>query len=139
VLTSSAQHLGLGTYTGRVYLDSNDPVDSLIIIPVSLTVVGGCDYLIGDINASDSYNGLDITYGVAFFKGGPDPMCAECGLCPDWWYCGDVNGSCSYNGLDITYGVAYLKGGPSLIPCADCPPADGLLKSKVSEYNKGSR
>ena len=85
--------------------------------------LSGCHYTAGDVNGSDSYNGLDITYGVAFFKGGPDPLCLECGLCPGWWYCGDVNGSCSYNGLDITYGVNYFKGGPGPIPCSDCPPA----------------
>ena len=89
---------------------------------------GGCDYVVGDVNGSDSYNGLDITYGVAFFKGGPDPMCPY-GSCPvspcdAFFYCGDVNASCSYNGLDITYGVAYFKGGPGPSPCADCPPAE---------------
>ena len=87
-------------------------------------MIGVCDYAVGDVNGSDSYNGLDITYGVAFFKGGSDPMCDTCELCPDWHYCGDVNGSCSYNGLDITYGVAYFKGGPGPIPCADCPPVE---------------
>jgi hypothetical protein len=85
-----------------------------------------CAYLPGDVNGSNSYNGLDITYGVAFFKGGPDPMCSfgSCPIapCDAFFYCGDVNGSCSYNGLDITYGVAYFKGGAGPIPCADCPP-----------------
>lgn len=86
----------------------------------------GCSYTAGDINGSDSYNGLDITYGVAFFKGGPDPMCPA-GTCPlppcdSFFYCGDVNGSCSYNGLDITYGVAFFKGGPGPVPCPSCPP-----------------
>lgn len=120
----SAKHLALGIYTGDIYIESNDPVDSLTMIPVSLTVTGGCEYAVGDVNGSESYNGLDITYGVNFFKGGSDPMCPECGLCPDWHYCGDVNGSCSYNGLDITYGVNYFKGGAGPIPCADCPPVE---------------
>jgi hypothetical protein len=88
---------------------------------------GGCDYVPGDVNGSDSYNGLDITYGVNYFKGGSDPLCPF-GTCPIppcdiFYYCGDVNGSCSYNGLDITYGVAYFKGGPGPIPCPDCPPS----------------
>ena len=83
---------------------------------------GGCDYVPGDVNGSDSYNGLDITYGVAFFKGGPDPVCPDCPPCNSWNYCGDVNGSCSYNGLDITYGVAYFKGGADPMYCVDCPP-----------------
>ncbi|UCE66786.1 MAG: hypothetical protein JSU85_01890 [Candidatus Zixiibacteriota bacterium] len=88
------------------------------------TAFARCDYVTGDVNGSDSYNGLDITYGVNFFKGGPDPLCEDCPLCPGWWYCGDVNDSCSYNGLDITYGVNYFKGGADPIHCADCPPTN---------------
>jgi hypothetical protein len=88
---------------------------------------GDCDYVTGDVNGSDSYNGLDITYGVNYFKGGSDPLCPN-GSCPippcdAFFYCGDVNGSCSYNGLDITYGVAFFKGGSAPINCPDCPPA----------------
>jgi CubicO group peptidase (beta-lactamase class C family) len=87
-----------------------------------------CDYVVGDVNGSDSYNGLDITYGVAFFKGGPAPHCplGSCYIppCDAFFYCGDVNGSCSYNGLDITYGVAYFKGGAAPIPCSNCPPVE---------------
>jgi len=88
---------------------------------------GGCDYIVGDVNGSDNYNGLDITYGVNFFKyGTPDPLCdPNCPPCQGWHYCGDVNASCNYNGLDITYGVNYLKyGSPAPEPCADCPPIE---------------
>jgi hypothetical protein len=40
----------------------------------------GCDYVVGDVNASCNYNGLDITYGVNYFKyGSPGPQpCADC-------------------------------------------------------------
>jgi len=86
---------------------------------------GGCDYIVGDVNGSNNYNGLDITYGVNFFKyGNPPPQCnPDCPPCAGWHYCGDVNNSCNYNGLDITYGVNYFKyGSPAPIPCDDCPP-----------------
>ena len=84
-----------------------------------------CAYVLGDVNNSSSYNGLDITYGVAYFKGG-DPPLYECECTPGetWYVSGDVNGDCVYNGLDIGYGLNYLKGGPALIPCGACPPAD---------------
>ena len=92
-----------------------------------------CSYTVGDVNGSANYNGLDITYGVAFFKGGNPPLCDYCQHCPDWHYCGDVNGSCNYNGLDITYGVAYFKGGADPIPCADCPPpGDTMFSAPIS-------
>lgn len=85
---------------------------------------GYCEYVIGDVNGSSSYNGLDITYGVAYLKGGSPPL-YECNCPPHgvWFVSGDVNASCSYNGLDITYGVSYLKGiQTELFPCPDCPP-----------------
>ncbi|UCC80055.1 MAG: hypothetical protein JSW64_01475 [Candidatus Zixiibacteriota bacterium] len=84
----------------------------------------GCEYAVGDANNSGSLNGLDVTYGVAFFKGGPMPP-YECECTPGntWFVAGDVNASCSYNGLDITYLVNYFKGGSDVEPCADCPPA----------------
>jgi hypothetical protein len=93
-----------------------------------------CDYVVGDVNASDSYNGLDITYGVAFFKGGPAPL-YECECTPGniWYVSGDVNASCSYNGLDITYGVSYFKGGPDPMPCPDCPPNPPVAVSSGSD------
>ncbi|UCC80031.1 MAG: carboxypeptidase regulatory-like domain-containing protein [Candidatus Zixiibacteriota bacterium] len=82
------------------------------------------NYVVGDVNESGDYNGLDIIYGVAYFKGG-DPPPFRC-ICPPhgvWHLAGDVNASCSYNGLDITYGVNYLKGIiPERLPCPDCPP-----------------
>ncbi len=84
----------------------------------------GCQYVIGDANNSGGYNGLDVTFGVNYFKNGPPPP-YECECVPgDTWYvAGDVNASCSYNGLDITYGVAYFKGSiGECNPCADCPP-----------------
>ena len=84
-----------------------------------------CIYVAGDVNNSSSYNGLDITYGVAYFKGGNYPL-YECECTPGntWYVSGDVNGDCLYNGLDIGYGVNYLKGGSALISCPDCPPAE---------------
>ncbi|UCC80273.1 MAG: hypothetical protein JSW64_02625 [Candidatus Zixiibacteriota bacterium] len=100
----------------------------------------GCDYTVGDVNGSDSYNGLDITYGVNYFKGGPDPMCpyGSCPIppCDVFYYCGDVNASCSYNGLDITYGVNYFKGGPGPLPCGDCPPSGLIVTSVPGEVIK---
>jgi hypothetical protein len=80
-------------------------------------------YVTGDANDSGDYNGLDITYGVSYFKGGPPPL-YECVCIPGniWYASGDVNASCNYNGLDITYGVNYFKGGDNPAPCPDCPP-----------------
>jgi hypothetical protein len=90
---------------------------------------GGCGYIVGDINGNGSPNGIDVTYGVAYLKGGnppPDECNPPCTGQPDPFYAAmDVNGNCAANGIDITYFVSYLKGQqPSLLYCQDCPPAD---------------
>ena len=104
---------------GDIYLQNINPDGTLGPPPDTL----GCSYEVGDVNNSGTYDGLDIIYGVAFFKGGsPPPYECECTPGNTWYVAGDVNNSCTYNGLDITYGVAYFKGGPLSMPCEDCPP-----------------
>ncbi len=96
---------------------------------ITVRCVGGCSYFVGDANASNNFNGLDVSYGVSYFKGGPPPpYSCECPPHGTWYVAGDVNGSCNYNGLDVTYAVGFLKGqGPAPVPCPDCPPARMLV------------
>ena len=88
----------------------------------------GCPYIVGDINYSGEANGVDITYGVNYFKGygaAPPVGCLDCPNPGETLYgAGDVNANCQFNGVDITYFVNYLKGiGPDLSYCPNCPPA----------------
>jgi subtilase family serine protease len=96
-------------------------------ISITMQLLGGCHYVIGDANGSATFTGLDVTYSVRYFKGGPRPP-YSCNCPPHgiWYVSGDVNGSCTFSGLDVTYMVRYFKGGAAPIPCADCPPS-GLL------------
>jgi hypothetical protein len=88
----------------------------------------GCQYIVGDANNSHTFTGLDVTYSVRFFKGGPHPpFSCECTAGNTWYVAGDVNGSCSFTGLDITYMVRYFKGGAAPIPCPSCPPTSVIL------------
>jgi hypothetical protein len=58
------------------------PIDLPVDMAFCLLGPSGCVYTVGDVNGSNSYNGLDITYGVNHFKGiGPDPQCPF-GSCP---------------------------------------------------------
>ena len=83
--------------------------------------------------------GLDVTYGVAYFKGGAvPPYECECTPGDTWYVAGDVNGSCNYNGLDITYAVAYFKGGPDPMPCPDCPPQAMVLGKRLIDNQKSA-
>jgi hypothetical protein len=113
-----------------------------------------CVYRPGDINGNGATNGIDVTYGVGFFKGGPVPPnnCGNpVGPCPQaspFYAAGDVNGSCVFNGIDITFFVGFLKGQqPALLNCPTCPPATlaapapeiptliPILKAKALENN----
>ncbi len=127
VVTATMNSTGLanGTYHGRVNFNTNEVGLLIHEVPVTFTVGGGgCEYIIGDANGSNSFNGLDVTYSVNYFKGGAaPPFSCECTPGNIWFVTGDVNGSCSFNGLDVTYMVNYFKGGANPIPCASCPPA----------------
>lgn len=102
---------------------TNSPVLYLRLQNPTRTPAGGCPYAIGDINDSGTANGIDVTYGVGYFKGGnPPPVQCDCPPHGNLYVAGDVNASCTFNGIDITYFVAYLKGGSPLRACADCPP-----------------
>ena len=85
-------------------------------------ISGSCNYVSGDINGSGVANGVDVTYGVSYFKGGVNPpISCICGSHGTLFVAGDVNGDCNFNGIDIAYYVSYLKGGASLRYCSDCP------------------
>lgn len=74
--------------------------------------VAECDsnQIRGDSNNSGSLNGLDVTYLINYFKGGP----SICLGCP----CGgDANNTGTVNGLDVVFLVNYFKGGPAPEPC----------------------
>jgi hypothetical protein len=82
-----------------------------------------CYYVIGDANGSGNFTGLDVTYSVRYFKGGPHPPYSfECTPGHTWYISGDVNASCTFDGLDVTYMVRYFKGGSPPWPCPSCPP-----------------
>jgi len=134
-ITFDAAGLAEGTYTGTLDVYSNDPVSPVINIPVTMTVIAGqgCDYVIGDINGNGSANGIDVTYGVTYLKGGaaPPDICTDCPETGQTLFGAmDVNASCSANGIDITFYVAYLKQlQPELRFCEDCPPRAQLSVS----------
>ena len=78
--------------------------DSLCVEPCDPNTVRG------DANRSGSLNGLDVTFLINYFKGGP----SICLACP----CeGDANNSGQINGLDVVFLVNYFKGGPAPDPC----------------------
>ncbi len=89
----------------------------------------GCQYTIGDINGNGTTNGIDVSYGINYFKGGAAPPII-CDMCPEpqpFYAAGDVNGNCAFNGIDLSYFVNYLKGGAGLMACGDCSPVSPVL------------
>jgi hypothetical protein len=125
-----------GTYREHFTKESYDAVDlsgivvvsdSTTTVAVTMSQITGCIYVPGDINGNNFANGIDVTYGVAYFKGGnpPPDTCFDCPAAgQNLLATGDVNGNCAFNGIDITFFVAYLKGiQPSIRWCETCPPA----------------
>ncbi|HBC46282.1 MAG TPA: hypothetical protein DCZ43_04480, partial [candidate division Zixibacteria bacterium] len=105
---------------------------------MQLNTQGGCHYRIGDANGSGTFTGLDVTYSVRYFKGGPHPpYICECTPGNTWYVSGDVNGSCTFSGLDVTYMVRYFKGGAAPICCPSCPPVPDILKLSPNPVDNG--
>ena len=101
------------------------PGDSALDLDVCLELSGCNLYHVGDVNGDTLYNGMDIVYGVAYFKGDTASIPHDSCDCPpgsgSWYMVGDVNASCSYNGLDITYGTSFFKGDTTYVyPCPEC-------------------
>lgn len=113
--------LELGEYWWRVRSEGFYG-NSSFSAPYHFEVIPGCTYVTGDINNNGTFNGIDVTYGVGYFKGGnPPPYSCLCNG-STWFVAGDVNGNCSFNGIDITYMVSYFKGGSAPISCPACAP-----------------
>lgn len=128
-----ALDLNIGEYfaifSKENYADTT--ISGIIIVPQDTTVIDltfrflqNCDYVPGDANDDGVWNGYDITFLIAWLKGGPPPpYTCECRPGWIWWPAVDVNCSCSFNGLEITYILAHFKyGGGQACPCPDCPP-----------------
>ncbi len=134
IITFDATNLTRGTYTGHITIDSNDPDTSCVSIPVTLYVdnIGpGCNYVVGDVNGNQVFDGLDVLYAGRYLESGQLPIYScECTPGNTWYVVGDVNASCNFNGLDVTFMVYYFKGGPDIHPCPDCPPG-GLLAPPI--------
>lgn len=77
--------------------------DSLCVEPCDTSLVRG------DANQSGTLNGLDVTFLISYFKGGPS-------ICQGCTCLGDANTSGNVNGLDAVFLVAYFKGGPAPYP-----------------------
>jgi len=94
-----------------------------------------CQYVPGDANNNETFNGVDVTYSVNYLKGIGNPPLLSCDCPPHGmlYAAADANGNCQFNGVDVTYSVNYLKGlGASPLGCPDCRPA-GLKPSGGTE------
>jgi hypothetical protein len=112
--------------TYYIVVNGRDGVAGNYVLEVDFGL-GQCGYVVGDVNGSGNANGLDVTFGVNYFKYGYPPPYGSCPHpCPlheDLFKGGDVNASCTYNGVDITYMVSYFKWFINpLRPCPACPP-----------------
>jgi hypothetical protein len=138
--TLDSRFIGADTYLGQIVINSNDPDSPTGTIPVVFLVYAigpGCSYTIGDINGNGTANGIDVVYGVSYFKGGAlPPVSCDCPGHGPLFVAGDVNANCIFNGIDITFYVGYLKGSqPALRACPDCLP--GMLSSPGSAIGIG--
>jgi hypothetical protein len=96
-----------GTYWGRLRVNSNDPDESWLIVPVELEVISE---LCGDVNGDESVTTADGYYTLNYFGAGPEPT--SC-------WAANVNGDGSLTTGDGFHLLNYFGSGPAL-NCAPC-------------------
>jgi hypothetical protein len=91
----------------------------LIVYCLMFPIAGAlavCSSPAGDANSNGVLNGIDVTFLVGFFKGGPAPTCTCVPFFPPLptGCCADANGNGVVNGIDVTYLINFFKGiGPA--------------------------
>jgi subtilisin family serine protease len=124
-VTFDATNLLTGTYTGSIHLDSNDPVNPNAVIPVTLNVGTGCNYIAGDCD----HDGIplelnDVIAMISMYRGFMDPL-YTCDCPPhgsDFAPEADPNGNCVALELnDVITEIAAYRGTAEASGCIDCP------------------
>jgi hypothetical protein len=102
------------------------------VLIVIVAPPSGCAYVPGDISGNGEANGIDVVFGVSYFRGNissiPPDTCADCPNAGQFLLAaGDANGNCQFNGIDVLFLVAYFRETqPSILYCVDCPPGGGV-------------
>ncbi|MCK4858038.1 MAG: dockerin type I repeat-containing protein, partial [candidate division Zixibacteria bacterium] len=109
-----------GQYTGRLRINSNDPMQPVLIVPVTMILGQAPPIPSGDANGDGYINIADVVFLIDYiFNGGPAPVPMEVG---------DVDCDGAVNIADVTYLVAYIfAGGPP--PCVHYPSPQRLQES----------
>jgi len=110
-VTMDASALEEGTYTADIVINSNDPDENPVVVPVTLTVASSF-FVPGDANGDGSVTAADLAYLANYlFNSGP---------APDPLLAGDANGDCVVTAADLTYLANYLfNNGPPPQMCED--------------------
>jgi hypothetical protein len=154
-VTFDASNLSEGAYTGNIYLDSNDPTNPNVDIPVTLIAGSYCNYVPGDCD----YNSVplelsDVVAMVSMYRGNSDPL-YTCDCPPhgsDFAPEADPDGNCvAFELADVVTEIAAYRGTGEASGCPDCPGSRRLitpppgqlkviptLKSKAMESDKGA-
>jgi hypothetical protein len=112
-----------GSYQVLFFADDGLFADTAVAI-INIANLPICSLTMGDANGDSTFNALDISYIVNYFKGIGIPPSAYCSCPPlsQLWAGADINGNCQFNGIDVQYGVNSLKGiGPLPRFCPNCP------------------
>lgn len=104
--------LEAGSYTSDIVVESNDPVNAMLMVPAQLEVISEVQFICGDANNTGNVNVSDAVYIINYvFVNGPEP---------DPLQSADVNCDLDINVSDAVYIInfVFVNGNE---PCADCP------------------
>jgi hypothetical protein len=126
VLELDAAGLSAGSYEGRLEVQSNDPDEPWVVVPVHLEVVEG---ICGDANGDGSVTPGDGYLILNYPGAGPEPQ--SC-------FAANVNGDSGITPGDGFYLLNYLGTGPEL-GCSPCELSASMGSSRRGERSPRAR
>jgi len=93
LVSFNAEEVEPGTYLADIVINSNDPDNPTVVVPVTLVVGDEPPLLLGDANCDGVVNVTDVLWTINYILGNnPEPFCFENA---------DVNGDGFVNAIDV--------------------------------------
>jgi hypothetical protein len=102
-------------YADTTISDITITPEGTTIVDLTFDFIGICEYVVGDVNGSQSMNGLDVTFGINYFKYGyPEPI--GCRLAMSGMYAAMSTDRASIMAWISLTILQYIRGDPRRYP-----------------------
>jgi hypothetical protein len=129
IVSFNAEEVEPGTYHADIVINSNDPDNPTVVVPVTL-VVGDDPILLGDANCDGQVNVQDVIWTIQYILGNnPQPFCFENA---------DVNGDGFVNTIDVIGIVNLILNKKASVPLNSAAANIYLNRDNITLQSDGT-